>query len=35
MRENKEHLACILVSETGKPLFEAYGEIDFAPGFTR
>ncbi|KAK2599977.1 hypothetical protein QQS21_005279 [Conoideocrella luteorostrata] len=30
----KEDLAKILVYETGKPLAEAYGEIDYAAGFT-
>ncbi|TGJ87464.1 hypothetical protein E0Z10_g1262 [Xylaria hypoxylon] len=35
IRENKEDLARILVHETGKPLVEARGEIDYAAGFTR
>ncbi|TRX89327.1 hypothetical protein FHL15_009764 [Xylaria flabelliformis] len=35
IRENKEDLARILVHETGKPLAEARGEIDYATGFTR
>ncbi|KAI1813706.1 aldehyde dehydrogenase [Poronia punctata] len=35
IRENKEDLARILVYETGKPLAEARGEIDYAAGFTR
>lgn len=30
----REDLAKILVYETGKPLAEAYGEIDYATGFT-
>ncbi|KAH6889128.1 putative succinate-semialdehyde dehydrogenase [Thelonectria olida] len=32
--ENREDLAKILVFETGKPLAEAYGEIDYAATFT-
>ncbi|KAI0903646.1 aldehyde dehydrogenase [Ustulina deusta] len=35
IRENKEDIARILVHETGKPLVEARGEIDYAAGFTR
>lgn len=35
IREHKEDLARILVYETGKPLAEARGEIDYAAGFTR
>ncbi|KAI1304837.1 aldehyde dehydrogenase [Xylaria venustula] len=35
IRENKEDIARILVHETGKPLAEARGEIDYATGFTR
>ncbi|KAI3332247.1 aldehyde dehydrogenase [Xylariaceae sp. AK1471] len=35
IRENKEDIARILVYETGKPLTEARGEIDYAAGFTR
>jgi succinate-semialdehyde dehydrogenase len=34
IRENIDDLAQILVHETGKPLAEAYGEIDYATGFT-
>jgi len=34
IRENKEDLAQILTHETGKPLAEARGEIDYASGFT-
>ncbi|CAH0028722.1 unnamed protein product [Clonostachys rhizophaga] len=32
--ENKEDLATILTHETGKPLAEARGELDYALGFT-
>ncbi|KAI0966872.1 aldehyde dehydrogenase [Xylaria arbuscula] len=35
IRENKEDIARILVHETGKPLAEARGEVDYATGFTR
>lgn len=35
IRQNKNDLAKILVLETGKPLAEAYGEIDYATSFTR
>ncbi|RWA09561.1 hypothetical protein EKO27_g5546 [Xylaria grammica] len=35
IRENKEDIARILVHETGKPLVEARGEVDYAAGFTR
>lgn len=35
IRANKEDLARLLVYETGKPLAEARGEIDYATGFTR
>jgi acyl-CoA reductase-like NAD-dependent aldehyde dehydrogenase len=35
IRENKDDLARILVYETGKPLAEAHGEIDYASSFTR
>ena len=34
IRDNKEDLARILVHETGKPLAEAYAEIDYSTGFT-
>ncbi|KAF1997565.1 aldehyde dehydrogenase [Amniculicola lignicola CBS 123094] len=34
IKENREDLATILVYETGKPRAEAYGEIDYATGFT-
>jgi len=34
IRENKEDLATILTYETGKPLAEARGEIDYSLGFT-
>jgi succinate-semialdehyde dehydrogenase/glutarate-semialdehyde dehydrogenase len=34
IRENKEDLAQLLTHETGKPLAEARGEIDYAAGFT-
>ncbi|KAG8415415.1 hypothetical protein J3458_009263 [Metarhizium acridum] len=32
--EARQDLATILVHETGKPLSEAYGEVDYATGFT-
>ncbi|KAI0098997.1 aldehyde dehydrogenase [Nemania sp. FL0031] len=35
IRENKEDIARILVHETGKPLAEAHGEIEYATSFTR
>ncbi|KAI1770823.1 aldehyde dehydrogenase [Hypoxylon cercidicola] len=35
IREHKDDLATILVYETGKPLAEAYGEIEYAASFTR
>ena len=35
IRENKDDIARILVYETGKPLAEAYGEIEYAASFTR
>lgn len=35
IRENKEDIARILVHETGKPLLEARGEIEYATSFTR
>lgn len=34
IRENKDDIANIVTYETGKPLFEAKGEIDYALGFT-
>lgn len=34
IRENKDDLARILTYETGKPLAEAHGELDYALGFT-
>jgi succinate-semialdehyde dehydrogenase/glutarate-semialdehyde dehydrogenase len=34
IRENKNDLAHTLTFETGKPLKEAYGEIEYATGFT-
>jgi succinate-semialdehyde dehydrogenase len=34
IKENREDIATILVYETGKPRSEAYGEIDYATGFT-
>jgi succinate-semialdehyde dehydrogenase/glutarate-semialdehyde dehydrogenase len=34
IRENKEDLAKIITYETGKPLAESRGEIDYATGFT-
>lgn len=34
IRESRSDLAKILTHETGKPLAEAYGEIDYALGFT-
>lgn len=35
IRDNKDDIAKILVYETGKPLAEAHGEIDYATSFTR
>jgi succinate-semialdehyde dehydrogenase/glutarate-semialdehyde dehydrogenase len=35
IQENRDDIAKILVYETGKPLAEAYGEIDYANSFTR
>lgn len=35
IRDNRVDLATILVYETGKPLAEALGEIDYAATFTR
>ncbi|KAL7627904.1 hypothetical protein AAE478_002099 [Parahypoxylon ruwenzoriense] len=35
IREHKDDLAMILVYETGKPLVEACGEIEYAASFTR
>ncbi|KAL3478043.1 aldehyde dehydrogenase domain-containing protein [Aspergillus californicus] len=32
--ENRDDIATILTHETGKPRVEAYGEIDYATGFT-
>lgn len=32
--DNRDDIATILTHETGKPLPEAYGEIDYAMGFT-
>ncbi|KAF9878253.1 succinate-semialdehyde dehydrogenase [Colletotrichum karsti] len=34
IRENKEDIALVLTYESGKPLAEARGEIDYALGFT-
>lgn len=34
IKDSRDDLAHILVYETGKPLAEAYGEIDYALGFT-
>lgn len=34
IRDNRDDIATILTYETGKPLSEAYGEIDYATGFT-
>ena len=34
IRENRDDLAHIVTYETGKPLFEAQGELDYALGFT-
>jgi succinate-semialdehyde dehydrogenase / glutarate-semialdehyde dehydrogenase len=34
IKENRDDLAKILTHETGKPIAEAYGEIDYATGFT-
>ncbi|KAI0015894.1 aldehyde dehydrogenase [Xylariomycetidae sp. FL0641] len=35
IRVHKDDIATILVYETGKPLAEAYGEIEYATSFTR
>ncbi|KAI1181498.1 aldehyde dehydrogenase [Nemania serpens] len=35
IRENREDIARVLVLETGKPLAEARGEIEYATSFTR
>lgn len=35
IQSNKDDIAKILVHETGKPLAEAYGEIDYASSFPR
>lgn len=35
IRQHKDDLAKILVYETGKPLAEAHGEIEYAASFTR
>lgn len=35
IRKHKDDLAKILVYETGKPLAEAYGEVEYAASFTR
>jgi len=34
IRDNKDDLANIVTFETGKPLAESHGEIDYALGFT-
>lgn len=34
IRESKEDLAKIITHETGKPIAEAYGEVDYATSFT-
>ncbi|KAK0660370.1 Glutarate-semialdehyde dehydrogenase DavD [Lasiodiplodia hormozganensis] len=34
IRENRDDLATLLTYETGKPLAEAYGELDYSTGFT-
>ncbi|PYI03116.1 succinate semialdehyde dehydrogenase [Aspergillus sclerotiicarbonarius CBS 121057] len=34
IRDHRDDIALILSRETGKPLAEAYGEIDYATGFT-
>lgn len=34
IRENRDDIAKILVYETGKPLAEAQGELDYSLGFT-
>lgn len=34
IRESRDDIATILTYETGKPLSEAFGEIDYASGFT-
>jgi acyl-CoA reductase-like NAD-dependent aldehyde dehydrogenase len=33
--DNKDDIAKIIVLETGKPLAEAYGEVDYAASFPR
>lgn len=35
IRAHQDDLATLLVYETGKPLAEAYGEIEYAASFTR
>jgi succinate-semialdehyde dehydrogenase/glutarate-semialdehyde dehydrogenase len=34
IRAARDDLAALLTAETGKPLAEAYGEVDYAAGFT-
>lgn len=34
IRENRDDLANIVTYETGKPLFESQGELDYSLGFT-
>ncbi|KAH8690529.1 putative succinate-semialdehyde dehydrogenase [Talaromyces proteolyticus] len=34
IRENKDDIAKIITYETGKPIAESYGEIDYSTGFT-
>lgn len=34
IHENYDDLATLLTYETGKPLAEAYGELDYSTGFT-
>jgi acyl-CoA reductase-like NAD-dependent aldehyde dehydrogenase len=34
IKENRDDIATILVYETGKPISEAFGEIDYSTGFT-
>lgn len=34
IRENRDDIANIVTYETGKPLFESQGELDYALGFT-
>jgi len=34
IRENRDDIVQIVTYETGKPLFESQGEIDYALGFT-